>query len=80
MEDLYIGLGSNLGNREVLLRRAAKILEERIGGHCRLSAFYETEPWGFRSENKFLNAVAGKASPRQTNPTGRGIPCPDPGT
>lgn len=58
MEDLYIGLGSNLGNREVLLRRAAKILEERIGGHCRLSAFYETEPWGFRSENKFLNAVA----------------------
>lgn len=58
MEDLYLGLGSNLGDRERLLRRAVRMLEERIGGHCRLSAFYETEPWGFLSENTFLNAVA----------------------
>ena len=32
MTDLYLGLGSNLGDRERLLHRAVKILVERIGG------------------------------------------------
>ena len=58
MTDLYLGLGSNLGDRERLLHRAVKILVERIGGLKSLSAFYETEPWGFCSDHPFLNAVA----------------------
>lgn len=58
MTDLYLGLGSNLGDRERLLHRAVEILVERIGGLKSLSAFYETEPWGFCSEHSFLNAVA----------------------
>lgn len=58
MTDLYLGLGSNLGDRERLLHRAVEILVERIGGLKSLSAFYETEPWGFCSEHPFLNAVA----------------------
>lgn len=57
MTDLYLGLGSNLGNREQLLFRAVNILEERIGELKSLSAFYETAPWGFVSEHPFLNAV-----------------------
>ena len=56
MTDLYLGLGSNLGDRERLLHRAVKILVERIGGLKSLSAFYETEPWGFCSDHPFLNA------------------------
>lgn len=58
MTDLYLGLGSNLGDRERLLHRAVEILVERIGGLKSLSAFYETEPWGFCSDHPFLNAVA----------------------
>lgn len=58
MVDLYIGLGSNLGDRKSVLLQAVEILEKRIGALKSLSAFYETEPWGFVSENPFLNAVA----------------------
>jgi 2-amino-4-hydroxy-6-hydroxymethyldihydropteridine diphosphokinase len=49
----YIGLGSNLGDRESLLRRAA----EEIGA-VRLSPIVETEPWGYEDQPRFLNAVA----------------------
>ncbi len=57
MKDLYLGLGSNLGNREELLRQAVDLLTKRIGELKSLSAFYETEPWGFASAHPFLNAV-----------------------
>lgn len=57
MHKLYIGLGSNLGNREELLHRAIELITERIGSVLRTSSFIETEPWGFQSENTFLNAV-----------------------
>ena len=57
MHKLYIGLGSNLGNREELLHRAIELINERIGSVKRTSSFIETEPWGFQSENTFLNAV-----------------------
>ena len=57
MVDLYLGLGSNLGHREMLLHRSVEILAERIGSLKSLSAFYETEPWGFSSVHPFLNAV-----------------------
>ena len=54
---VYIGLGSNLGNRRRNLVTAAALLAERAGDVVSLSSFYETEPWGFASENKFLNAA-----------------------
>ena len=57
MHKLYIGLGSNLGNKEELLHRALELINERIGSVLRTSSFIETEPWGFQSENTFLNAV-----------------------
>lgn len=57
MADLYLGLGSNMGDRERLLRRAVDLLQERVGETVRLSAFYETEPWGFVSSHTFLNAA-----------------------
>ena len=49
----YIGLGSNLGDRESLLRRAAELI-----GATRLSEIRETEPWGLANQPRFLNAVA----------------------
>ena len=36
---------------------AAALLAERVGDVLALSGFYETEPWGFRSDNTFLNAA-----------------------
>ena len=57
MHKLYIGLGSNLGNKEEMLHRALSLINEHIGSVLRTSSFLETEPWGFQSENTFLNAV-----------------------
>ena len=54
---MYLGLGSNLGNRRALLKRAVRLIDERVGEVTRQSTFIETEPWGFESANKFLNAV-----------------------
>ena len=49
----YVGLGSNLGDREGLIRRAADLI-----GATRLSSLHETDPWGHEDQPKFLNAVA----------------------
>lgn len=57
MTTVYLGLGTNLGDRELNLRRATDEIERRIGKVTSLSSFYETAPWGFRSEHAFLNAA-----------------------
>ena len=53
----FLGLGTNLGDKDENLRTAVALLGERIGDVTSLSAFYVTEPWGFRSDNAFLNAA-----------------------
>ena len=58
MIDVYLGLGSNLGDRHTLLLSAIELLVQRVGRLVRCSSFIETEPWGFVSEHPFLNAVA----------------------
>lgn len=52
----YIGLGTNLGDRERNLRRALERLEEL--GPVRASSFRETDPVGVTDQPKFLNAAA----------------------
>jgi 2-amino-4-hydroxy-6-hydroxymethyldihydropteridine diphosphokinase len=54
----YIGLGSNLGDRERLIREAAELI-----GAARLSTVIETEPWGYGNQPLFLNAVAELETP-----------------
>jgi 2-amino-4-hydroxy-6-hydroxymethyldihydropteridine diphosphokinase len=53
MTTAYVGLGSNLGDRERLIREAAELI-----GAVRLSTVIETEPWGYENQPMFLNAVA----------------------
>ena len=53
MTRAYVGLGSNLGDRERSIRRAAELV-----GALRLSMIRETEPWGIEDQPLFLNAVA----------------------
>lgn len=54
---LYLGLGSNLGDREANIRRALTLIDERLGSVYRVSSFIETEPIGFCSNHRFINAV-----------------------
>ena len=54
---VYLGLGSNLGDSRKNLERAIRLIDDRVGQVTRQSSFIETEPWGFESPNKFLNAV-----------------------
>lgn len=53
---LYLGLGANLGQREKTLQRAIERIQETIGPIVARSSFHYSEPWGFSSENTFLNA------------------------
>ncbi len=59
MAIVYLGLGTNLGDREKNLRQAIHEIEKRIGRVTSSSAFYQTEPWGFDSPNTFVNAAIG---------------------
>lgn len=52
----FLALGSNLGNKEENLERAIALINSRAGEVVRRSTFLVTEPWGFNSENNFLNA------------------------
>ncbi|WP_248929067.1 2-amino-4-hydroxy-6-hydroxymethyldihydropteridine diphosphokinase [Paenibacillus hamazuiensis] len=55
----YIGLGSNMGDREQYLRRSLELLAERPGVRItRQSGIYETEPVGFVDQDPFLNMSA----------------------
>ena len=65
---VYLSLGSNLGNRRQLLLDAIEKINKKVGNVVRQSSFYETKPWGFESENLFLNAavkVTTKLSPTE---------------
>ena len=55
---VYIGIGSNLGNRAGNLLMAVRGLMEASFIVRQLSAIYETEPVGTVSEKNFLNMVA----------------------
>ena len=57
MHKVYLGLGSNLGDRHANIERAVALVNERVGKVIRCSSIIETNPWGFDSENRFLNAV-----------------------
>ena len=57
MHQVYLGLGSNIGDRRQCIADAIRLISERVGTVLRLSSLIETEPWGFNSENRFLNGV-----------------------
>ena len=58
MAKVYLGLGTNLGQKKENLKIAVEKINEKIGKVTSLSSFYETAPWGFTSDNSFLNAAA----------------------
>lgn len=64
----YLSLGTNLGDKRKNIAEAIKNIGELVGDVVRQSALYETEPWGFRSDKRFVNAavcVDTQLSPRR---------------
>lgn len=53
----YLSLGTNLGGKQLNLQRAVDAIAARVGKVCAVSSFIATEPWGYESENEYLNAA-----------------------
>ena len=74
--DLYLSLGSNQGDRAQHLENALSLLNiELKRPYKEVSSFIETEPWGFDSDEKFLNAAVHYELelPRGYNPEAEGL-------
>ena len=55
---LYLGLGSNQGDRELNIEYAVSMLNVELKTpYTAISSLIETEPWGFDSPDRFINAV-----------------------
>lgn len=54
---VFLGLGSNLGNREENLLKAQKLINKKVGKVHSKSSIYETAAWGITEQNAFLNQV-----------------------
>ena len=54
---VYLGLGSNLGDKQRNIRVAVEKIGELIGHVESQSALHITAPWGFESDNMFVNAA-----------------------
>jgi 2-amino-4-hydroxy-6-hydroxymethyldihydropteridine diphosphokinase len=64
MSTVYLGLGSNQGDRLAYLRGALRALAALPGTTVQaVSALYESAPWGVTDQPPFLNAVAAIATP-----------------
>lgn len=57
MNQVYLGLGSNLDDRLAYLYAAKKLIETTIGSIVQCSGIYETEPWGYTDDKQYLNQV-----------------------
>ena len=54
---VYLGLGTNLGDKQKNLNDAIRMLGNQVGEVEKVSSVIETESEGFKSDNMFLNAV-----------------------
>jgi 2-amino-4-hydroxy-6-hydroxymethyldihydropteridine diphosphokinase len=54
---VFLSLGSNKGDRLGALARAYAEISILAGNEVSFSSVYETEPWGFKAEQEFLNQV-----------------------
>ena len=55
MKQTVLLLGSNIDNRLELLAAASSLIMAQIGSVVVASSIYESDPWGYDSNNSFLN-------------------------
>ena len=71
--NVYLGLGSNLGEREKNLLKAMNLMDEAFGMHPeRISRIVETPAWGFEGPS-FLNLCVLYRLPRKETPEQQGL-------
>ena len=56
-EDVYLLLGTNLGDRAVNLHHATQLIQQTVGPVAEASSCYETEAWGVQDQPTFYNQV-----------------------
>lgn len=56
-QQLYVLLGSNIGDRSAYLRMAREAIEEKLGDIVAVSAIYESEAWGRTNQANYYNQV-----------------------
>ena len=74
--DLYLSLGANQGDRAGNIEKALSLLNiELKTPYKALSSLIETEPWGFESDEKFMNAAVfyQLRLPKGYNPEAEGL-------
>ncbi|SHN28934.1 2-amino-4-hydroxy-6-hydroxymethyldihydropteridine diphosphokinase [Mucilaginibacter sp. OK098] len=57
MNNVFLLLGSNLGNRQHFMQEAIKLIELRIAPVIKASSIYETQSWGKTDAPDYLNQV-----------------------
>ena len=57
MNIVFLQLGSNLGNREQLLRTSISYIEESVGEVVKKSKVYESTPWRVEGQENYLNQI-----------------------
>ena len=55
MQEVFLSLGSNIGNKILSINDALEQINKNIGQVIKVSSFYETEPWGFNPDDWFVN-------------------------
>lgn len=55
MHIVYLGIGSNIGNREENCNKAINLIKKFGISIKKQSQMYETEPWGLKDQSKFIN-------------------------
>lgn len=63
MVDVVLLLGSNTEDKHTIIQKTEELIDSRIGKIIRRSDLFETEPWGFRSDENFLNRALLVTSP-----------------
>ncbi len=57
MVDIYLGIGTNLGDKETNIRTCLQMLENRVGHIVKCSTFFYSKAEGFVSDNDFVNVA-----------------------
>ena len=53
----YLAIGSNIGKRKRNLNKSISYIKSNVGKIYKSSKIYESEPWGFKKQNYFLNQI-----------------------
>lgn len=57
MHKVYLGIGGNIGNKQINFKEVYQTIENELGTIKQSSSIYETPPWGFQSDDAFWNSV-----------------------